>query len=543
MIHTLDFDVRFTSSGLHYKSTHTFTEGLIAITGPNESGKSLVLEIIRYCLFGTEALRAPLKEYSTLQAGLLFEVKDQMYKVVRTKKGAILTSITQEEEDVLATGTSAVNTSIVSLLGFPLTVFDTVLASLQDESQKLTEMSPSARKQMVDSLTGLVGIQDVVSECRSRSNASKNMVVGLKEAYVVPIEPYEPLGYLPSHQVRQTLSVVRSLETELNFAYHILQSPPSIPGDEPTIDTPSKAMERLVKANDVVKEKISKLKHELAANPEPAYTMDELEEEEKRHRIAALSAEYPAPPLTQDEIDDMRVKWGRYHQVNQWYTINKELTRLRKGMITCPSCDYQFSTESDEIHMYKEELDNLSHVDLNEDFTDLKDKTLLDQWEARWVARNQWPQLRLPMKKLTLTAWELEKQVQFHAFDRKLVERYIKVHEAVYDPLVRDKFIKSVQQEKDHALWKVTKEAYQKWGIQAQEAQIDTQLIEKDLLQYKDIAELEQVLGEAIEYETLLTKYFDLKGQADALLARIEEESQISERLEDCICFSVPVQP
>ena len=525
MIHTLGFDVRFTSSNLHYKGAHGFTEGLIAITGPNESGKSLVLEMIRYCLFGTEALRAPLKEYSTLQASLLFEVKDQIYKVARNKKGATLT-VPQEEGDVLATGTSAVNTSIVSLLGFPLPVFDTVLASLQDESQKLTEMSPSARKQMVDSLTGLVGIQDVVSECRSRSNASKNMVTGLKEAYVVPLEPYEPLGYYPSPQVRQTLSVARELEADLASTYRLMQSPPPEPGDEPSIGTPSKAMETLVKTNDVVKEKINEYKQELAANPEPTYTMDELEEEEEKLQVAALDAQYPVPPLTQDEIDDMRVQWGRYHQVNQWHTLDKELTRLREGLLTCPSCDYQFSTEYDKILMYEEEMDNLSHVDLSEHFGNLKDEIFLDKWEAQWISRHQQPELAGPIRAPSLTIMELEKQVQFHGFDRERVKEWIKSHEAVYDPLVRDKFIKSVQQEKDHALWRAAKDAYQEWGIQAQEAQIDAQLIEKDLLQYKDIAELEQVLGEAIEYETLQTKYWDLKGQADALLARIEEESQ-----------------
>ena len=531
MIHTLDFDVRFTSSGLHYKSTHTFTEGLIAITGPNESGKSLVLELIRYCLFGTEALRAPLKEYSTLQASLVFEIKGGMYKVARNKKNATLVTMAamQEEKDVLATGTSAVNTSIVSLLGFPLTVFDTVLASLQDESQKLTEMTPATRKQMVDSLTGLVGIQDVVSECRSRSNASKNMVVGLKEAYVVPIEPYEPLGYRPASDIRKDATIVRGLEVKLAEAHRVIAHPPDEAEDEPDVSVPSADLSDQMRQQDIIIEELNELKTELASNPEPSYTMDELEVEADLIYISGLARKWPTPPLTLTEIDDMYIQWGRYHQVNQWHTLNKELTRLRTGLMECPECGHQFSAESDQILMYEESLDELSHVNLNEDFAGLKDQAMLDQWKALWEARPDHPKLDQPIVEPALTQLELEHQLRLHGFDRGFVKRKAKRCESELDPSVKDRFVRAVAQEKDHAIWTAVKNTYQKWGIQAQQAQIDVQLIEKDLLQYKGEAEIAQRLEEAIEYETLRTKYFDLKGQADALLARIEEESQKQE--------------
>ena len=527
MIHLLDFDVRFASSGLQYKATHSFIEGLTAITGPNESGKSLVLEMIRYCLFGVEALRAPLKEYSALKGSLLFEIKGQLYRVRRDKKGATLGTMgDMQEEDVLATGTSPVNTAVVGLLGFPLTVFDTVLASLQDEAQKLTEMTPSMRKQMVDSLTGLVSIQDVVSECRSRSNASKNMVTGLKEAHIVPIEPYEPLGYRPSSDTRKNLTTVRELETRLASAYRIIQNPPSEPGTEPEVDTPSVDLSDDLRQQDIILEELNELRIELASNPDPLYTLDQLDEQAELIYVSELARKWPTPPLTQDEIDDMQVQWGRYHQVNQWHTLNKELTRLNKGLMTCPSCDHKFSVESDRINMYKESLDELSHVDLSEHFGDLKDKAMLDQWTTQWKDRPEHPKLNQPIIGPALTQLELERELRLHKFNRGFVEHKISIREAELDPTIRDRFVLAVEQEKDHDLWVKTKEDYQKWDIKGQQAQIDAELTEKGLLQYKDIAELEQALGEAIEYETLRTKYVDLKGQADALLARIEEESQ-----------------
>ena len=526
MIHLLNFDVRFASSGLQYKAMHKFTKGLTAITGPNESGKSLVLEMIRYCLFGVEALRAPLKEYSTLKGSLLFEVKGSMYKVVRDKKGATLAAIQEEEEDVLATGTSPVNTAVVGLLGFPLTVFDTVLASLQDEAQKLTEMTPSMRKQMVDSLTGLVGIQDVVSECRSRSNASKNMVTGLKEAHIVPIEPYEPLGYRPSSDTRKNLAVVRELETRLASAYRIIQSPPSEPGTEPEVDTPSGDLSDDLRQQDIILEELNELRIELASNPDPLYTLDQLDEQAELIYVSDLARKWPTPPLTQDEIDDMLIKWSRYHQVNQWHTLDKELTRLNEGLMTCPSCDHKFSVESDRINMYKESLDELFYVDLSEHFGDLKDKAMLDQWTIQWKDRPEHPKLDQPIIEPALTQLELERELRLHKFNRGFVEHKISIREAELDPTIRNRFVLAVKQEKDHDLWVKTKGAYKAWGIQAEQAQIDAELTENDLLQYNDVATLEEELENAIEYETLRTKYWDLKGQADALLARIEEESQ-----------------
>ena len=528
MIHILDFDVRFTSSGLHYKSTQSFPEGLTAITGPNESGKSLVLELIRYCLFGTEALRAPLKEYSTLRASLVFEVKGRIYKVVRDKTGATLTTMQrmQEEETVLTTGTSTVNSSVVGLLGFPLAVFDTVLASLQDESQKLTEMTPTARKQMVDSLTGLVGIQDIVSECRSRSNASKNMAAGLKEAYVTPIEPYEPLGYRPSSDERKDLSVVRGLETKLAEAHRVMASPPDKPGDEPDVGMSSDDLSGQMYQQDIIIEELNELRIELASNPEPFHTMDELEVEADRIYISGLARKWPTPPLTLTEIDDMYIQWGRYHQMNRWHTLNKELTRLRDGLIQCPECSHQFSAESDQILMYEESLDELSHVDLSEDFGGLKDQSMLDQWKTQWEARPEHPKLDQPIIEPTLTQLELEHQLRLHRFDRGFVERKIERCESELDPAMKDRFARAVAQEKDHALWKAEKDRYQKWGIQSQQAQIDASILEKELLSYKNLAEIEADLETAIEYETLRATYRDLKERADILLERIESESQ-----------------
>ena len=528
MIHILDFDVRFTSSGLHYKSTQSFPEGLTAITGPNESGKSLVLELIRYCLFGTEALRAPLKEYSTLRASLVFEVKDQMYKVVRDKKGATLTTMQgmQEEETVLTTGTSPVNSSVIGLLGFPLAVFDTVLASLQDESQKLTEMTPTARKQMVDSLTGLVGIQDIVSECRSRSNASKNMAAGLKEAYVTPIEPYEPLGYRSSSDERKDLSVARDLETKLAEAHRVIASPPDEAGDEPDVGVSSDDIREGLKEQEHLNTEVINLRRRLADHPVPAYSKEALNEEAKLLRLAYLDATYPVPPLKRVEIDDMYIQWGRYHQVDQWHALNKELNRLRAGVMQCPECSHQFSPESDQILMYEESLDELSHLDLDEDFEGLKDRTLLDQWKTQWDVREERPELDAPFEAPKLTQLEYERQLKLHEFDRTPVEKEIKVLEAKLDPSINTRFIKAVAQEKDHALWKAEKDRYQKWGIQSQQAQIDAAVIEKELLSYKNLAEIEADLEIAIEYETLRATYQDLKGRADTLLERIEAESQ-----------------
>src|SRR3954471_18524955 len=79
-----------------------FKPGFGVITGANEQGKSLVIEVVRWCLFGSAALRGKAEDYKTLQATLQFSARGQSYVVERTYTTAKLT----QDDVVLCTGTT-----------------------------------------------------------------------------------------------------------------------------------------------------------------------------------------------------------------------------------------------------------------------------------------------------------------------------------------------------------------------------------------------------------------------------------------------------
>ena len=73
-----------------------FQKGLGAITGPNEVGKSFIVEAIRFSLFGSAALRGRADDYRKLKAELAFTVKGQAYRAVRNGSSATLFCGTEE---------------------------------------------------------------------------------------------------------------------------------------------------------------------------------------------------------------------------------------------------------------------------------------------------------------------------------------------------------------------------------------------------------------------------------------------------------------
>ena len=151
MLIRLKYDVKFQSTGKVLKGDIRFDQGLSGISGPNEAGKSTVLELIRFALFGSAALRAAMKEYISIETTLDWKLKGEDWQVKRTKTTAEL----RRADRMIATGTTPVNQKIEKLFGYGLTVFDIAHFCGQGKVEALTDMKPTERKQMVDRTIGL----------------------------------------------------------------------------------------------------------------------------------------------------------------------------------------------------------------------------------------------------------------------------------------------------------------------------------------------------------------------------------------------------
>ena len=120
MFHSLKYSVTFPTTGRTLTNDLEFSEGFAAISGPNESGKSMILEMLRFLLFGTQALRGEAADYKTLKAEGEVTIRSERYRIVRTMKKADL----WRGDMQIATSVSVVNDKIGRLLGFGRSVFD-----------------------------------------------------------------------------------------------------------------------------------------------------------------------------------------------------------------------------------------------------------------------------------------------------------------------------------------------------------------------------------------------------------------------------------
>ena len=170
----------------HHDVTFEFHKGLTGIIGPNESGKSLITEAVRYALFGSKALRGLADEYKGLHVVLDFTVAGVDYTV--TRKG----SRAELEGGVRASATKPVNEAIIRILGYDLTVFDVANSCNQGNVEALSNMRPAERKAMVDQTVGLNVLDHLIKFCGDEGNALKREADGLSRTLVEPEAPEAP---------------------------------------------------------------------------------------------------------------------------------------------------------------------------------------------------------------------------------------------------------------------------------------------------------------------------------------------------------------
>jgi hypothetical protein len=198
LLKSLTYSVTFPSTGRTLAGQFDFRKGFGTITGRNESGKSLVIEMVRYCLFSSAALRGKAEDYKKLVASLIFVVKGNTYTVNRKNTGATFL----RDGDQIAIGTRPVNEKVVGILGFGLEVFDVACVASQGELEKLGLMKPTERKRMVDSVVGLGVIEDLakwVNDQALEKNREVDTIERISSPVVVSIA-YTTLSKRPDSQ-------------------------------------------------------------------------------------------------------------------------------------------------------------------------------------------------------------------------------------------------------------------------------------------------------------------------------------------------------
>ena len=158
----------------HLKLSNLPSQGIIAISGRNESGKSTIGETLCFALFGrTYALEAddPMKLIKwgepSCNVSVDFTVNDnQRYRIVRHlddegNQAARLTLLGNDEV-LLAKGTQQVDDAIAELLGFD---YDEYIESFYLAQREIT--TPHPHSHAVKTIAGITPLEKIASELQS----------------------------------------------------------------------------------------------------------------------------------------------------------------------------------------------------------------------------------------------------------------------------------------------------------------------------------------------------------------------------------------
>lgn len=359
MIHRLKFSVTFPSTNQTFQDEHHFQTGSTAITGGNERGKSLRLEMIRYALFGTSALRAEAGNYKDLSVELSFSVNGTNYYVSRKKNKVFLAQNGNE----LATGGKPVNRKINEILGFDRKVFDVTNACLQGEVEALSDLRPAERKHLVDQTIGLTTLDNVVSRLKERENAERKNAEAIERYLEQPEPPQEPSGYQASGDLQRYLDHLQESCEEYDQLKGWLDAGGPVCPVYPSTDV-REGSDELQAHEERRKEALTKwrtLESERDQTPWTEWTHEQLDEAEQKldaherwEKRKQIDQEYPGPGWELSLLRDMKQTWERIAERKR---VEQQIEKLeRRGTHVCSNCGHEDPLEKDRIEEMKRDL-------------------------------------------------------------------------------------------------------------------------------------------------------------------------------------------
>lgn len=364
---------------LHLKNcfTHTdrrfdFERGLTCITGRNEAGKSLILEMVGYALFGNVALRASRPD--GLYVDLGFQVKGVDYRVTRNGAKTVLLRDGAE----LATGIKPVNAAVIRVLGYDHTVFSMANLCSQGQIEALGAMKPAERKRAVDQTVGLSVLDDITKWCGDQALGFTREADTLERMLVEPVEPTPPDIARPV--TADMIAAAEAAETERIEILAWLRNEPVVP-PEPVkpCEEDATTLQALVNERTGLAVQVAALKTQADAIPDATMTEAEIaaielawaahhRSEEKRKALAGLVE----PTMDRLQCD---LTLGIWDACDRWAQRRKLAERLTQ----CPNCGHEWADDAawDRVKDAQEvDAPAVSRTRINAELR------LIDAWEA-----------------------------------------------------------------------------------------------------------------------------------------------------------------
>lgn len=350
-----------------------FNNGFNLIHAPNGKGKSTVLELIGYSLFGTEALRASAgAEYPEIGTELVFTVNGKQYTVIRSKKRTVI----NHEAVALAVGTTAVNALILRLFGYNSKVYNVANYVRQDHVKALTHvLRADDRRKVLENTIGLGVMDNVIKELsetlRGFSAEAKALETVLASPLEVPVKPVRYMGKERAEKLETSRKVYERYTYLKGQLGGLNLSKPVKPQDK-VADNIMRALEdglnelaeKQQDFNNYQRE-LANLKAMVSAKPRlgayqeliERYSLVELEgmlQEaakhkrvlSKHHRLVDEELRLPRPSLTQEQIQEGGKEWELFAKWDDYQFL------LASDHADCPKCGEHFLVNHKDLAEY-----------------------------------------------------------------------------------------------------------------------------------------------------------------------------------------------
>lgn len=294
-----------------------FNKGLTIIRGQNGNGKSLIQEMIRFALFGSNALRGKVSDYdSNMKVTLICEINKEKVVIDRGLKDCVINGTVR--------GTTPCNEWIRKKLGYDLAVFDMGNAAKQGEIAKLGRMKPTERKLAVDQVVGLTAVTKLIKELKNERLELKNYISGFESVLVEPTEPEKPVRYKNSSDLSIELDEARKYKSAYDFRVAKVKEleceEPVWTGETPKGDLKNESIYLFMKNKVEELEKLDELGSQ--------YTEEQLDQmlyESNQWR------DWEEPKISMETIELEENSWIAY---DSWNRVEK---------VTCPKCGETFA--------------------------------------------------------------------------------------------------------------------------------------------------------------------------------------------------------
>lgn len=354
MIHSIRYSVTFPTTGRTLAENITFRQGLGAIVGPNEAGKSFVVEMIRYALFGSAALRGKAEDYRNLNVEMNLTIRQLDYRIVRSPK----TTDIFRGTDHLATGVKPVNAKVIEVLGYDLTVFDISNVANQGDIERLLTMRPTERKQMIDRVIGLDRLDELSTWAGQEALGLAREASALASTNFCPDPPHTP-KHTDVDGLKAKVIRFNELDGELHTLKGFTHTKPVAPS-EPVDEYPGVSLEH-AKAKAEEQQALVREVRRLEGLPLPSdYTNEQLEAMLAQHDAfdawrtkQAFLAQRPKPTMLYSEV----LEAFEAHRLEEHRAgLTRQLeTAKASGTARCP-CGQDFELEHHTIIKLEETL-------------------------------------------------------------------------------------------------------------------------------------------------------------------------------------------